>query len=61
MKIGNSTPEENNAKLVELLGQIIAGVLEHGAAEAHWTIDAEDCGDTPFRYQLDVTLNRGQL
>ena len=59
MKIGNRTPEENNTKLIELLEQIIAEVREFGAVDAFWTVDAEDCGDRPYRYRLDAVIDRG--
>lgn len=59
MKVTDSTPEEDNAKLVALLEQIVADVREHGAVDAFWEIDAEDCGATPYRYRLDTVIDRG--
>jgi len=59
VKISDSTPEENSAKLIELLEQIIAEVREFGAVDALWEVDAEDCGDRPYRYRLDMVIDRG--
>jgi hypothetical protein len=51
--------EQNDAKLIEFLEQIIADVRKYGAVDARWEIDAEDCGRIPFHYRLDTVIDRG--